>query len=71
MSDYSIPVFLSINEGVELTGTFKHLKGPLKEKGFDVQKNTDPLFVWLPKTEEYVPLTQQLQQDIEKGQYRY
>jgi len=71
MSDYSIPVFLSINEGVELTGTFKHLKGPLKEKGFDVQKNTDPLYVWLPKTEEYVPLTQQLQQEIEQGQYRY
>ena len=71
MSDYSIPVFLSINEGVELTGTFKHLKGPLKNKGFDVQKNTDPLYVWLPKTEEYVPLTSQLQQDIEQGQYRY
>jgi len=71
MSDFSIPVFLSINEGVELTGTFKHLKGPLKEKGFDVLKNTDPLYVWLPKTEEYVPLTQQLQQDIEKGEYRY
>jgi len=71
MSDFSIPVFLSINEGVELTGTFKHLKGPLKEKGFDVLKNTDPLYVWLPKTEEYVPLTQQLQQDIEKGEYHY
>jgi len=71
MSDYSIPVFLSINEGVELTGTFKHVKGPLKEKGFDVQKNTDPLYVWLPKTDKYVPLTQQMQKDIEQGLYRY
>jgi len=71
MSDYSIPVFLSINEGVELTGTFKHVKGPLKEKGFDVQKNTDPLYVWLPKTDGYVPLTHQMQKDIEQGLYRY
>ena len=61
----------SINEGVELTGTFKHVKGPLKEKGFDVQKNTDPLYVWLPKTDKYVPLTQQMQKDIEQGLYRY
>jgi len=71
MSDYSIPVFLSINEEVELTGTFKHVKGPLKEKGFDVQKNTDPLYVWLPKTDRYVPLTHQMQKDIEQGIYRY
>ena len=71
MSDYSIPVFLSINQGVELTGTFKHLKGPLKERGFDVQKNKDPLYVWLPKADKYVPLTKELQQEIEQGQYRY
>ena len=71
MSDYSIPVFLSINEGVEVTGTFKHIKGPLKEKGFDVQKNTDPLYVWLPKSDKYIPLTAELQQEIEQGQYRY
>jgi len=71
MSDYSIPVFLSINQGVELTGTFKHLKGPLKEKGFDVRKNTNPLYVRLPKTEIFIPLTQRLQQDIEQGRYRY
>lgn len=71
MPDYSIPVFLGINEGVKLTGTFKHLKSPLKEKGFDVNKNTDPLYVWLPKTDKYVPLTLKLQQDIEQGQYRY
>lgn len=71
MADYSIPVFLSINQGVELTGTFKHLKGPLKEKGFDVDRNTDPLYVWLPKTEKYVPLTTPLQQEIEQGSYRY
>ncbi len=71
MPDYSIPIFLGINEGVQLTGTFKHMKGPLKEKGFDVQKNTDRLFVRLPKADSYIPLTEELQREIEAGQYRY
>ena len=71
MPDYSIPVFLSINKKVELTQTFKHLKTPLKEKGFDLQKNQDPVYVCLPKSDAYVELTEQLQQEIEQGKYRY
>lgn len=71
MSDYSIPVFLSISNNVELTGTFKHVKGPLKEKGFDLSKHENPIYVWLPKSDRYVPLTQKIQQRIEQGEYRY
>ena len=71
MPDYSIPVFLSINKQVELTQTFKHLKTPLKEKGYDVQKNEGPVYVWLPKSDEYIELTQALQTEIERGDYRY
>ena len=71
MPDYSIPVFLSINKQVELTQTFKHLKTPLKEKGFDLKKNQDPIYVWLPKSDQYVQLTEALQQAIEQGDYRY
>ena len=71
MPDYSIPVFLSINKQVELTQTFKHLKTPLKEKGYDVQKNEGPVYVCLPKSDEYVELTQALQTEIERGDYRY
>lgn len=71
MSDYAIPVFLSISEKVELTGTFKHVKGPLKKKGFDLTQHEDPLYVWLPKADRYVPLTAAIQSDIEKGKYRY
>lgn len=71
MSDYAIPVFLSISEKVELTGTFKHVKGPLKKKGFDLTQHEDPLYVWLPKADRYVPLTAAIQSDIEEGKYRY
>jgi len=71
MSDYSIPVFLSISDDVEVTGTFKHVKGPLKQKGFDVGKHQTPLYVWLPESDRYVPLTTDIQQNIEQGMYRY
>lgn len=71
MSDYAIPVFLSISEKVELTGTFKHVKGPLKKKGFDLTQHDNPLYVWLPKADRYVPLTAAIQSDIEEGKYRY
>lgn len=71
MSDYSIPVFLSISDDVEVTGTFKHVKGPLKQKGFDVGKHQTPLYVWLPESDRYVPLTKDIQQNIEQGMYRY
>ena len=71
MSDYSIPVFLSISDNVEVTGTFKHVKGPLKQKGFDVKKHETPLYVWLPESDRYVPLTKDIQQNIEQGKYRY
>ena len=71
MPDYSIPVFLSINKQVELTQTFKHLKAPLKEKGFDLHKNQNPVYVWLPKSDGYVELTEQMQMEIERGDYRY
>ncbi len=71
MPDYAIPVFLGINEDIEVTGTFKHLKGPLKEKGFDLDKNQGPIYVWLPKSDKYIPLTKALQQEIEQGLHRY
>lgn len=68
---YAIPVFLTINSEVEVTGTFKHLKGPLKERGYDLTKNDEPVYVWLPNTDAYQRLTSELQQRINMGDYRY
>ena len=71
MPDYAIPVFLSINKQVELTQTFKHLKAPLKEQGFDLQRNQNSVYVRLPKSDGYVKLTESIQEKIERGEYRY
>jgi len=69
--EYAIPVFLRINQDVTVTGTFKHMKTPLKNMGFDLDKADSPIFVRLPKAEKYVPLNSELQQQIEQGEIRY
>ncbi len=68
---YAVPVFLRISEEVDTTGTFKHKKAPLKEKGFDLNKHNSSIYVWLPKSQEYVPLCKDLQGKIEEGHYQY
>jgi len=69
--EYAIPVFLRINQDVTITGTFKHMKTPLKNMGFDLEKADSPIYVRLPKAEKYVPLCADIQQKIELGEIRY
>ncbi len=68
---YAVPVFLRISAEVDTTGTFKHKKAPLKEKGFDLSKQDSPVYVWLPKAQEYVPMCKEIQGKIEAGHYNY
>lgn len=68
---YAVPVFIRLSEGMDTTGTFKHKKAPLKDAGFDLAKQDNPVYVWLPKADSYVPLTADIQKDIESGEYRY
>lgn len=68
---YAIPVFLRLSEDMETTGTFKHKKAPLKDAGFDLAKQDNPVYVLLPKADTYVRLTSELQAAIESGDYRY
>jgi citronellyl-CoA synthetase len=69
--EYAIPVFLRINQDVTVTGTFKHMKAPLKNMGFDLEKADSPIYVRLPKADKYVPLCSFIQKQIEQGEIRY
>jgi citronellyl-CoA synthetase len=71
MPEYSIPIFLRVNQHISLTGTFKHLKAPLKEKGFDLAKNNCPIYVRLPKSNRYIKLDTATQQKIEQGGFKF
>jgi len=69
---YAVPVFIRINiEQMETTGTFKHQKNKLKEQGYDLAQQDNPVYVLLPGEDCYQLLTTELQQGIESGQFRF
>jgi len=60
---YSRPVFLRLQEKMELTGSFKYVKTGLKDEGFDPTKVKDPIFL-LEDGKRYVPMTPEIYDSI-------
>jgi citronellyl-CoA synthetase len=62
---YAVPVFLRFQQELEVTGTFKQLKGDLKKQGFDPDAvGAEPVFVLPPRHSEYVPLSRDMFRSI-------
>ncbi|WP_111656905.1 long-chain-acyl-CoA synthetase [Isoalcanivorax indicus] len=69
---YAVPVFLRISyDAVETTGTFKYQKNRLKEEGYDLSRQDNPLYVLLPGQIDYQPLTAELAAEINGGEHRF
>lgn len=70
---YAVPLFLRIREKeFEATGTFKHLKTDLKKEKYDIsQVGDDKVFVLLPGADTYVPMTEELQKDVDNNVYKF
>ncbi|WLG86631.1 long-chain-acyl-CoA synthetase [Pseudomonas cucumis] len=72
MPAYAVPLFLRVKVKMETTGTFKYQKTRLKDEAFDPNKTgDDPIYAWLPDTQTYVQVTEQVLADIQGGKYRY
>jgi citronellyl-CoA synthetase len=72
MPAYAVPLFLRVKVKMETTGTFKYQKTRLKDEAFDPGRTgDDPIYAWLPGTQTYVQVTEQLLTDIHGGKYRY
>lgn len=71
MPAFAVPVFLRMQAQTETTGTFKLQKTTLKKEAFDPSLTTEPLLVWLPGTDTYVPITDEVFAGIQKGAYRF
>lgn len=54
---YARPLFIRVQESLDVTGTFKHQKGKLREEGFDPKNISDALYFRHSKENNYVPLT--------------
>ena len=50
---YARPVFLRIQRDIDITGTFKMVKGELRKQGYDPELVGEPLYVMKPGTSVY------------------
>lgn len=72
MPAYAVPLFLRVKVKMETTGTFKYQKVRLKDEAFDPAKTgDDPIYAWLPGSDTYVQVTEQVLADIHGGKFRY
>ncbi len=67
LPSYARPVFLRIEPEIDVTGTFKMVKGKLREEGYDPDKVSDPLFVMKPGSDRYEPLDREFAAAIARG----
>ncbi|MEV6768768.1 long-chain-acyl-CoA synthetase [Nocardia sp. NPDC051030] len=70
LAPYARPLFLRIQPGIEVTGSLKHRKVNLVQQGFDPSKIEDALYFRSTLAGTYVPLTQQVYDEICAGATR-
>ena len=68
---YAIPHFIRFLSELSTTATHKIPKSNMKKIGFDITNTDDPMYVLLPKSLEYIPLTEKIYSDIINEKYRF
>ena len=68
---YAIPHFIRFLSELSTTATHKIPKSNMKKLGFDITNTDDPIYVLLPKSLEYIPLTEKIYTDIINEKYRF
>ncbi len=64
---YAVPVFLRIQGDIDVTGTFKMLKGDLREQGYDISQFDDPAWMMRNGEHQYTPLDDEAVTLINEG----
>jgi fatty-acyl-CoA synthase len=67
---YARPVFLRIQDAMEVTTTYKHTKAVLAAAGYDPTRIKDRLYFDHPARQAYVPLDPMLFDDIQSRRIR-
>jgi len=71
LPEYAIPKFIRFKEEFDFTATHKIQKVKLKNEGFNINELNDPIYILLPESSEYVPLTKEIYDGISQGKYRF
>ena len=67
LPDYARPMFLRLQDHLEITGTFKPRKLDLVAEGFDPSRTDDPIYVEEKAAQAYVPMNAVRYHDLVKG----
>lgn len=65
---FACPVFVRIQGDIDVTGTFKMVKGELRSEGYDIDRITDPVYVMKPGSTSYDVLDDAYLQTIKAGE---
>ncbi len=65
---FARPVFVRMQAEIDLTGTFKMVKGDLKREGYDIAAIDDPVYVMKPGSTNYEPLSADFLDAIRRGE---
>ena len=65
---YARPVFLRVQSDIDVTGTFKMLKGSLRKDGYDLSRIAEPVYVMKPGSGAYEPLNEEFAARIRIGE---
>lgn len=68
---YARPVFLRIQPDIDVTGTFKMVKGDLRRQAYDLEQVDGPVFVLKPGSERYERLDADFAALIARGEGGY
>ena len=71
LPNYAVPKFIRFIDEFSFTATHKIQKVKLKKEGYNINEVKDEIYVLLPNSSEYVPLTIEIYNDIEEGKYRF
>ena len=70
LPDYARPLFVRVQNEIDVTGTFKQKKVELVKEGFDPSQIADPIYFNDPQSRTFVRLDPALYERIEKGDIR-
>ena len=52
---YAVPLFVRIQPDIDVTGTFKMVKGDLRKQAYDIRSFDDTVYALLPGSDRYAP----------------
>ena len=67
LASYAVPVFIRVQPEIDVTGTFKMVKGDLRKEAYNIDQIEDPVFVMKPGDSGYTPLDESYLAELRGG----